>query len=85
MEGFLLLDKFQIIAVPDTFAQLNPMPNLFMLGNRGDGEGMASCPRDQESYLRLNPYVQRIDSRIANGLGLNGERRAAKRVRCSRD
>jgi hypothetical protein len=42
MGGFWRGDKCQIIAVLDTFDQLNPMPNLFMLGNRGDGEGMAS-------------------------------------------
>jgi hypothetical protein len=40
--NFRALDKFLVIAVPDTFGQLNSMPNLFMLGNRGDSEGMAS-------------------------------------------
>jgi hypothetical protein len=42
MEGFWLRDKCRIIAVLDTFAQLNPTPNLSMLVHRGDGEGMAS-------------------------------------------
>ena len=42
IEGFWLGDKFRIRAVPDTFAQLNPMPNPFMLRNRGEGVGMAS-------------------------------------------
>jgi hypothetical protein len=40
--NFWLLDKLLVIAVPDTFAQLNPMPNLFMLGHQAEGEGMAS-------------------------------------------
>jgi hypothetical protein len=52
MGSFQGLDKSRIIAVPDTFAQFNPMPNLFMLGNRGDGEGMASCPRAQGWELK---------------------------------
>ncbi len=42
MGGFQGLDKSLVIVVPDTFTQLNPITNLFMLGNRGDAEGMAS-------------------------------------------
>jgi len=40
------------IAVLDTLAQLNPMPNLFILGYLGDGEGMVSCPRAQGWELK---------------------------------
>jgi hypothetical protein len=38
----------------------------------------------EESYIRLNPQVPRIDSRVANGLGLSGYRREGERVRYSR-
>jgi hypothetical protein len=41
VKPFTRIVRSTSIAVPDTFAQLNPMPNLFMLGNRGEGEGMA--------------------------------------------
>lgn len=47
MGSFGSLDNSRMIGVLDTFAQLNPMANLFMLGYRGDGEGMASWVRDQ--------------------------------------